>query len=121
MQDVVVLCRCFQAAGFRVHLETNGTYPIPSGVFDYVTVSPKIQSDVHHVHAPFLEENEAVADEFKYVISRAEDLQLVRWGRQVFLQPNCEIPAARRLCVNAVMDHPGWRLSLQIHKHLGLP
>lgn len=121
MQDAGGLCRDLQAAGYRVHLETNGTYPIPPEVFDHVTISPKMQEEVPHDRYPFLPENEAVADEFKYVISRPEDLELVRWGRRIYLQPNCHIPSARPICVEAVLRNPEWRLSMQIHKILDLP
>ena len=121
MQDAPGLCRALQDAGYRVHVETNGTYPIPPALFDYVTVSPKMQAEVPHDRFPFLPENEEVADEFKYVISRPQDLELVKWGKQVYLQPNSEISAARDLCIDAVLNRPEWKISIQVHKILDLP
>jgi len=121
MQDSAALSLRLRQAGYSVQIETNGTYPIPAGAFDFVTISPKLQREVPHDRFPFLEANEQVADEFKYVISRPEDLDLVRWGRRIYLQPNYEIPEAREICVQAALQHPEWRLSLQIHKMLGLP
>jgi hypothetical protein len=80
-----------------------------------------MQQDVAHDRYPFLPANEGVATEFKYVVSVPEDIDLVRWGETVFLQPNSTAPGADRLCVDAVLRHPHWRISLQVNKILGLP
>lgn len=118
MQDSAALCTALREAGYRVHLETNGTYPIPPEIFNYVTISPKMQADVPHDRWPFLPENEAVADEFKYVITTVEDLETVRWGQKVYLQPNSSVQEAREICIRAVLNHPEWRLSAQVHRLL---
>jgi 7-carboxy-7-deazaguanine synthase (Cx14CxxC type) len=100
--------------GFEIAIETNGTLPVPAGV-DWICVSPKANAEL--------------------VVSKGHELKLVypqagappEAFRQLdfdyfFLQPmdgtdrvrNTE--AAAEYCLR----HPGWRLSLQTHKLVGL-
>lgn len=111
-----------QAEGVTVHVETNGTLAAPGGVRpDWVTVSPKPPD---YRVAEGLRES---VDELKFVVSgdfrveAAEELAAAHPEAQVCLQPEYSrfedsAPAA----VAAVMAHPDWRLSLQIHRLLGL-
>jgi len=99
--------------GFRVHMETNGTVPIASGV-DWVTVSPKPPSTVLVQRY----------DEVKVVSDGSIDA--APWGGLApirFIQPRwTPDPAERRRiearCVEWAKAHPTWRLSVQLHKHL---
>ena len=109
------LVRAFHAAGFEVAIETNGTRPVPVGV-DWVTVSPKAE-------APLLV---TAGDELKLVYpqpeappERFDSLSF----RHFFLQP---MDGPRReentvLAARYCLDHPRWRLGLQLHKLVGLP
>jgi len=97
-------------AGFAVHVETNGTRPLPEGV-DWVTLSPK--------SAVVLER----ADEVKVVFP---DPGTERWAAFPaawhFLQP-CDGPELEQNTAEAlayIKSHPFWRLSLQTHKYLGI-
>ena len=102
-------------AGFRIHLETNGTHAIPEGV-DWVTLSPK--TDV-----PGLKGNGTV------VLDKADEVKVVYLGTDVekwtgfpakwhFLQPcSCRNTAET---MDYIMRHPRWRLSLQTHKLLNI-
>lgn len=99
------------AAGFKVHIETNGTRPLPGGV-DWITLSPKNEDVV-------LEK----ADELKLVMAGGVDPE--RWASfpadHYFLQP-CALPdgsANTSETVSYILSHPFWRLSLQTHKLLG--
>ena len=105
-----------------IAIETNGTRPLPANL-DWVTLSPK---------AAF-----AGGDLFPCVIKRCDELKVVCLGQDLsqyddieaqhrFLQPCfCENEAQRqanmKACVEAVMQNPGWRLSLQIHRVLNIP
>lgn len=101
-------------AGYSLHIETNGTMELPSGI-DWITVSPK--SDA--VHSP------AAAT----VLRHADEIKLVFLGTDVekwadypaahhFLQPcSCENTAET---VEYVLLHPRWRLSLQTHKYIDI-
>lgn len=105
------LVDALRGAGFAVHVETNGTHPLPVWV-DWVTVSPKV--DV--IAQPY--------NEVKVVTNGLEDVE--RWRHLApigFLQPKwvsdpVDRRAAEAACVAYVKAHPWWRLSAQIHKHL---
>ncbi|MCW9040056.1 MAG: 7-carboxy-7-deazaguanine synthase [Rhodospirillales bacterium] len=100
--------------GFAVAIETNGTRPLPDGI-DWVCVSPKA--------------DEALAvttgDELKLVFPQSgvdpaayESLDF----RHFLLQPmdGADMAANRAQAMQYCLDHPQWRLSLQIHKLLGI-
>ena len=114
------LIESLHSAGFKLHLETNGTQAIPEGL-DWITVSPK----------------EGFVSGAKVVLNRADELKLV-FDQKVdpspwagfpatwhFLQPcdtgdrekNAGIVAS---AVEYILRHPVWRLSVQAHKFLGI-
>ncbi len=117
------LVEALHAAGYRIHIETNGTRPLPEGI-DWVTLSPK--ADV-----PGLKGNGTVvlreADEVKVVYlgglspEYPED-PLQKWAafpaRWHFLQP-CSCSNSEET-VAYILAHPVWRLSLQTHKYLNI-
>ena len=111
-------------AGYRVHIETNGTVALPEGI-DWMTLSPK--EDV-----PGLKGDGKVvlarADEIKVVFAEGDDP--ARWAAFPaawhFLQP-CDVPgdpeqsrSNAEATVTYIKTHPVWRLSLQTHKFLGI-
>ena len=102
-------------AGFEVAIETNGTLPAPNGI-DWICVSPK-------AGAPLVQTG---GDELKLVYPQegADPGQFERLDfRHFFLQPmdGAERDRNTELAVHYCLDHPQWRLSLQIHKFLGIP
>jgi organic radical activating enzyme len=114
------LVDALHGAGFRIHVETNGTRPLPAGV-DWVTLSPK--TDVR-----------GLKGDGTVVLERADEVKVVYAGFPVdqwaafpadwhFLQP-CDTgdEAKNRAILAETMDHiqrhPLWRLSLQTHKLL---
>ena len=105
------LVRAFHDAGFVIHLETNGTRLLPEGV-DWITLSPKYQAVVL-----------PRADEVKLVLSEGTDPS--RWeafpAAWHFLQP-CDQGGVMntRECLDYLLEHPQWRLSLQTHKLLNI-
>jgi 7-carboxy-7-deazaguanine synthase len=103
------------AKGFAVAVETNGTLPPPLGV-DWICVSPK--AGTHLVVTS--------GDELKLVhpqpgLDPATYLTLD--FRHFFLQPmdGPDEPRNRQLVAQYCLEHPQWRVSLQMHKILGLP
>lgn len=111
-------------AGYRVHIETNGTVALPEGI-DWVTLSPK--EDV-----PELKGDGKVvlerADEVKVIYAEGDDP--ARWAAFPatwhFLQPcdmASDVEATRRniaATITYIKENPSWRLSLQTHKLLGI-
>ena len=114
--DLVPLLKILNKAGYFIQVETNGTLePIDDGLVDHWTVSPK--ADINEMFW-------GIANEFKWVVSTIEDIGRIQippfyWG-QTFLQPNDNNHAAVEVCLEVLKRHPDWRLSLQIHKILGV-
>jgi organic radical activating enzyme len=111
-------------AGFRVHMESNGTRPLAAPV-DWLTVSPKPQ---HHPPQIALAD-ELSASEVKVVIDDSVDDAVLdgyaaRWRcEHYFVQPwmdaHYDHHLARTLAL--IQARPLWRLSLQLHKIIGVP
>ncbi|HEY5528085.1 MAG TPA: 7-carboxy-7-deazaguanine synthase QueE [Thermoleophilia bacterium] len=128
--ELACLVRELHKCGRKVHVETNGTVD-PASLFasggaetepDWVVVSPKPPDyDVAADWSGSIDELKLVADE--YLDTRlAERLSSLHPGAMVSVQPEWEGGReARERAVALVMAHPAWRLSLQIHKLLGLP
>ena len=106
------LLAALHEAGYRVHLETNGTHRLPDGI-DWITFSPKTD----------FVEGAAVR------IDRADELKLVYTGQNpapwlafpadhFFLQPCSGENSIETVAY--IVAHPQWRLSLQTHKLLGI-
>ncbi|MFQ5765753.1 MAG: 7-carboxy-7-deazaguanine synthase [Rhodospirillales bacterium] len=109
------LIDAFHGLGFEVAVETNGTIQAPDGL-DWITVSPKAGAALV----------QAAGDELKLVYPQAgaepdryEDLEF----HHFLLQPmDGEARAENtRKTLDYCLAHPGWRLSLQTHKYLGIP
>ena len=105
-----------------IAIETNGTRALPAGI-DWVTLSPKTGFDGGDTEPCRLTR----CDELK-VVYLGQDLSQYDHieARHRYLQPcYCDDEALRRAhltaCVNAVLSHPTWRLSLQTHRLLGIP
>ncbi len=108
------------AAGFFIQVETNGTLPLPEGI-DWVTCSPKgdfPQFPVDELKVLFMGD---VTDP-EAIIS---PLLGKESGVKLYLQPldtgnEKQNRAILRSCINYVLQHPWWSLSLQTHKIIGI-
>lgn len=109
------LTAALHETGFEVAIETNGTHLPPPGV-DWVCVSPKAGTEL------LLRSG----DELKLVFPQegmppesVAGLDFRHW----FLQPMDGPHRVRNteLAVRYCLAHPQWRLSLQMHKLLGIP
>jgi len=116
------LAEAIRGAGFRVHMETNGTRALAAPV-DWLTVSPKPQ-----FHEGRFDLVLRSGDELKLVVDDTVDdaafegYQSLEF-RSLFAQPCMDARYQEHLkrTVDLVARHPRWRLSLQLHKILGLP
>lgn len=103
------------ARSFEIAIETNGTLPVPEGV-DWVCVSPK-------AGAPLVVTR---GDELKLVLPQAgvklADFESLDFSH-FFVQPldNADRDANTRYAIDACLQNPRWRLSLQTHKILQIP
>jgi organic radical activating enzyme len=118
------LAAAVRGAGFRVHMESNGTRP-PAGPVDWLTISPKPQ---HHPARVVLADR-LPADEVKVVIDDSVDEAVLdryaaRWRcEHYFVQPWMDDRYEGHLARTLALIHtrPRWRLSLQLHKIIGVP
>lgn len=104
-----------------IAIETNGTRLLPSNL-DWVTLSPKTGFEGGDVEPCVLRQ----CDELKvvYLGQNLRQYDDIKAGHR-FLQPCFSADEAQRQsnmqsCVEAVLNHPGWCLSLQIHRVLGI-
>lgn len=101
--------------GFEVAVETNGTRPAPAGI-DWICVSPKAQ-------APLVL---TAGQELKLIFPQPgvspEQFAALSFAH-FFLQPmdGPDREEATRQALAYCRAHPQWRLSLQLHKLLGIP
>ncbi len=119
------LAAALAAAGFTVHMESNGIRP-PAAPVDWLTVSPKPQ-----FHPPNLSLAEGLApSECKLVVDDTiDDARLEDCERRYpacghfFLQPCMDdrYPEHLARTLAFIERRPRWRLSLQIHKVVGVP
>lgn len=121
MHDLRHLTSRLKDCGLRTHIETSGAYPL-TGVWDWVCLSPKKYKPPHPAISQF-------ADELKIVVFNGSDLE---WAEEhalsvggdckLFLQPEWSREKEMvRVIVDYVRKHPRWRISLQMHKYMGVP
>jgi 7-carboxy-7-deazaguanine synthase (Cx14CxxC type) len=100
---------------FKIAVETNGTLPATPEI-DWICVSPKAGTEVV----------QRSGNELKLVWPQEgiDPVQLESWAFDHFLVQPMDCPereAAVEAAVRLAMERPGWRLSLQAHKVVGLP
>ncbi len=116
------LVAAMHTAGFEVAIETNGTLPVPEGV-DWVCLSPKADAELVLERCDELKlvypqklampERFASFEATHFFLSPMADPH-IRFGDDSTKRANTE--AALHYC----LQHPQWRLTLQLHKLLGI-
>jgi organic radical activating enzyme len=128
IQKIDVLISVLHTAGYRVHMESNGTTPPEGyGAIDWLTISPKLYDGI-----PTQPNEDAVryANEIKVVLDSEEACE---WAqafedipadigryRALYVQPESMRPEMMELCVRFVKENPKWRVSPQLHKILNV-
>ena len=104
----------------KVHLETSGTEPF-SGSFDWICFSPKKFKKPLDIYYE-------LSDELKVVVFNKSDFswadshsQLMKNQSFLYLQPECSVEKkVNPLIFDFIKINPNWKISLQIHKYLGV-
>ncbi len=128
LQADETLVRALHAAGFYICIETNGTRPLPTGI-DWVTCSPKQGTQLALMQV----------NEVKVVFTGNYDpnvwrtqleaehwlLQPLRYNGEWLLQSGIDEWEDDRNdnldeTVRYILSHPFWRLSVQLHKIVGI-
>jgi len=104
----------FRGFGFRICIETNGTLPVPAWV-DWVTVSPKDEPS-SIVPRP---------NELKFVFEPEHIpyyLSMQEAGCEKYIQPLARKDGTTNLAeaLEFVLAHPRFKLSVQLHKIIGV-
>ena len=123
MQDLSIIGKRLKEYGINLSIETNGTIPIDP-IVDWICVSPKDQL------YPNVAIKQRTGDELK-VVYCGQDLalydELKRGFNHLYIQP-CYVEGESieengksfQIVERLVKDRPGWRLSLQTHKWMGV-
>lgn len=115
LQVDTALIDALHRLGFAIAIETNGTLPLPQGL-DWICVSPKAGTEIR----------QRQGDELKLVFPQEglepeslAELGFARWYLSPMDGPSLAENTAH--AVAYVKAHPRWRLSVQTHKHIGIP
>ena len=123
MQDLSVIGKRLKEHGISISIETNGTIPVDP-IVDWICVSPKDQL------YPNVTIKQRTGDELK-VVYCGQDLalydELKKGFTHLYIQP-CYVEdesveangKSFQIVERLVKDSPGWRLSLQTHKWMGV-
>lgn len=108
------LIRVIREREFAIAVETNGTLPPPPGI-DWLTVSPKGTAELRALEG---QELKLVFPQVAALPDRFEHLEFEHF----FLQPMHGPQVARhtRAAVDYCLTNPKWRLSVQMHKFIGI-
>ncbi len=115
------LIDALHGAGFEIAVETNGTIEAPigeTGGIDWICVSPKAEAPLKQIRGQELKlVYPQIAPQAQPDYFESLDFQ------HFFLQP-MDGPDRDKNTENAVgycLKHPKWRLSVQLHKFIGIP
>lgn len=136
------LIEALHQAGFYICIETNGTRPLPKGI-DWITCSPKMKASPHPLpkgggdiptHLALKQVNEVKVvftgtydPEIWRTQLKAEHwlLQPLRYNGEMLIEGGIDEWEDDRNdnldeTVRYILAHPFWRLSVQLHKIVGL-
>jgi 7-carboxy-7-deazaguanine synthase len=124
MVDLLPLCQALETNGFSCQLETSGTFEIQVTDKCWVTVSPKV-----NMKGGYKILNSAMlrANEIKHPVATEQHIDDLKAllaehnivNTQVYLQPISQKERATALAIKSCIEN-NWRLSVQVHKYLGI-
>tara|TARA_R110001606_G_scaffold191024_2_gene339001 strand:- start:2208 stop:2888 length:681 start_codon:yes stop_codon:yes gene_type:complete len=124
MYDLNPVCELLHANGYSTQIETSGTFEILAPAQTWVTVSPKINMRGGY---DVLTSAMQRADEIKHPIAMQKHVAeleelFAKTGvtpKLVYLQPISQKVSATKLAIETCIEK-NWRLSVQVHKYLGI-
>lgn len=113
----------FKGIGFKQAIECSGLHPAPIGI-DWVVISPKVAEHVILKQWPVREDGYH-CDELRWVRHSGQDIPKTEIkSKTYYLSPHFDgiRPNNENVnhCVRLCLDHPQWRLSVQMHKMLSV-
>ena len=124
MVDLTPLCDDFEALGYSTQVETSGTFEVLVSNKCWVTVSPKVNMRGGYAILPSAMQR---ANEIKHPVAteqHVDDLKMLLSEHNientpVYLQPISQKNRATELAIASCIAN-NWRLSVQVHKYLGI-
>jgi 7-carboxy-7-deazaguanine synthase len=124
MVDLTSLCEVFELQEYSTQVETSGTFDIRVSEKCWVTVSPKI-----NMRGGYAILNSAMmrANEIKHPVATEHHVSELKEllaehnikSTPIYLQPISQKPRATELAIATCIAN-NWRLSVQVHKYLGI-
>lgn len=119
LQITPSLVQLFHMHGYYIAIETNGTHTIPKGI-DWITCSPKTNFvDAGKIHIKQANEIKVIFDGIHHISTFGIQ------ANQLYVQP-CDVGNAEQnkkilhQTIEFVKNNPQWKLSLQLHKLIGI-
>jgi len=121
MHNLAPLTEALKSAGLKTHIETSGAHPL-TGDWDWITLSPKKFKACREDVYPLADELKAIVFHRSDMDWAAEHASKVRPDCALFLQPEWDKrDDATFWILSWIAGRPGWRISLQTHKYIGIP
>lgn len=123
MYDLRELGETLEAAGYRLQIETSGTFELKVSPSTWVTVSPKLDMPGGYLVRPDCMKR---ANEIKHPVAMQKHIDALdnllkqcppRADAIIALQPISQRPRATELAIKTCIER-NWRLSVQLHKYL---
>jgi 7-carboxy-7-deazaguanine synthase len=124
MVDLTPLCALLEQQGYSTQIETSGTFEINTTAKCWVTVSPKVNMRGGY---EVLDSAMLRANEIKHPVAteqHVDDLKVLLAKHQIestpiYLQPISQKQRATELAIETCIAN-NWRLSVQVHKYIGI-
>ena len=124
MVDLTPLCNGFEQKGYSCQVETSGTFEVNVSEKCWITVSPKVNMKGGY---KILNSAMARANEIKHPIATEQHVDDLKnllkehniVNTQIYLQPISQKSRATELAIATCIAN-NWRLSVQVHKYLGI-
>jgi 7-carboxy-7-deazaguanine synthase len=124
MLDLTPLCLAFEQQGYSCQVETSGTFEVRVSTQCWVTISPKIKMKGGY---PILSSAMQRANEIKHPIATEQHVDELKSlltehkieQTPVYLQPISQKKRATDLAIKTCIEN-NWRLSVQVHKYIGI-
>jgi len=124
MYDLSPLCNDFEAIGYSCQVETSGTFEIQVSDKCWVTVSPKV-----NMKGGYKVLNSALirANEIKHPVATEQHIEDLKGllsehkivNKKIYIQPISQKKRATDLAIKSCIEN-NWRLSVQVHKYIGI-
>lgn len=124
MYDLTPLCIFFESNGYSCQIETSGTFEIKVSDECWVTVSPKVNMKGGY---KVLRTALLRANEIKHPVATEQHVDDLKTllnvheisNKPIYIQPISQKKRATDLAIQSCIEN-NWRLSVQVHKYIGI-